>query len=318
VPDLFELYRYTPILFFSPFIIMEATNVYGIKKSMSQQASEFVNSNDMVTNVVFILILLVVGVLLFNYIISLVLYFKYPSNSPHLIDGMVDTKDAEMKITQNPHDSSAKTILISENEDKGLEFSWSFWIYLEDLDYRRGELKNVFVKGDNLYQAQKDEDGVPVEIDDINNIINSPGVYLTPYDNKMMFVFNTYDKVIEKFEVDNIPMKKWVNVIIKCENKTIDIFMNTAFVKRYKLSSLPRQNYNNVYIGKNKGFAGYVSNLWYFNYGLGTREIGNIYRDGANTELLNKKPATLTNQFGEKGILGSFKMNFLSFRWFFQ
>ena len=89
---------------------MEAQNVYGIKKSMSQQASEFVSSNDMVTNVVFILILLVVGVLLFNYIISLMLYFKYPGNSPHLIDGMVDTKDAEMKITQNPHDSSAKTI----------------------------------------------------------------------------------------------------------------------------------------------------------------------------------------------------------------
>lgn len=297
---------------------MEAQNVYGIKKSMSQQASEFVSSNDMVTNVIFILILLVVGVLLFNYILSLILHFKNPNNSPHLIDGMVDTKDAEMKIMQNPHDSSAKTILISENEDKGLEFSWSFWIYVEDLDYRRGELKNVFVKGDNIYQLQKNEDGTPVEIDEINNTINSPGVYLTPHDNRLLFVFNTYDRVIEKFEVDNIPMKKWVNVVMRCENRTIDIFMNTSFVKRYKLSSLPRQNYNNVYIGKNKGFSGYVSNLWYFNYGLGTREISNIYRDGANTTLLNKKQNSLTSQFSQKGILGSFKMNFLSFRWFFQ
>ena len=94
--------------------------------------------------------------------------------------------------------------------------------------------------------------------------------------------------------------------------------MNASFVKRHKLSSLPKQNYNNVYIGKNKGFSGYVSNLWYYNYGLGTREISNIYRDGANTKLLNANSLGVNAQYSEKGLFGHFKTNFLSFRWFFQ
>jgi hypothetical protein len=368
---------------------MEAQNVYGIKQiqNLSQSARDYMNTNDMMSNVIFVLLILVISIIIFNTCLKLFIYFFTPSNSPHLIDGMVDSKDAEIKITQDPKDSTSKTILISKNQEKGLEFTWSFWIYIEDLDYRRGELKNVFVKGDNidtnyvnldapcpsdltcatpptlnqqsilnLYRTllkrepdttgfndyvtalndnTKTLDTISQEImnsseyinsqttngepnDEINNTINGPGVYLTPFDNKLLFVFNTYDNVIEKFEVDNIPMNNWLNVIMRCENKTIDVFMNSSFTKRYKLSSLPKQNYNNVYIGKNKGFSGYVSNLWYFNYALGTRAINGIFRDGANTNILNRRTNSMRSQVAKSGIFGSYKSNFLSFRWFFQ
>lgn len=368
---------------------MEAQNVYGIKQiqNLSQSAQDYMNTNDMISNVIFVLLLLVVCIIIFNTCLKLFVYFMSPSNSPHLIDGMVDAKDAEIKITQDPKDSSSKTILVSNDQEKGLEFTWSFWIYIEDLDYRRGELKNVFIKGDNLslnyidldspcpsnlgcsappsqnqqsilnlyrtllkrepdaqgfdtYLSQLNDgtktlDDISQEImnsqeytnnqtsnggpyDEINNTINGPGVYLTPFDNKLLFVFNTYDNVIEKFEIDNVPMNTWLNVIVRCENKTIDVFFNSSFTKRYRLSSLPKQNYNNVYIGKNRGFSGYVSNLWYFNYALGTRAINNIYRSGANTNILNRKTNSIQSQISNSGIFGSYKSDFLSFRWFFQ
>lgn len=294
---------------------MDSQNIYGIKEnsSLSKTASDFIKSNDMIGNVVFILVLLVVSIVIFNICVKYFFYFLTPSNSPHLIDGMIDTKDSEMKIMQDPNKSSSKTIIVSNNEDKGLEFSWSFWLYIDDLDYRRGELKNVFVKGDNVYTDTNNDGGENYE--EINNTINGPGVYLTPFDNKLLFVFNTYDNIIEKFEIDNIPLNKWLNIIIRCENKTIDVFINGSFSTRYILSSLPRQNYNNVYIGKDGGFAGYVSNLWYYNYGLGTRAISNIYKKGANTTLLNDK-AKQAGSNNETSMIDSFRKNYLSFRWF--
>lgn len=89
---------------FSPFNIMESTNIYGIKpqSSFSKSANDFIQSNDMVGNVIFILGLLVIGIIIFNIIMKTFLYILLPTNSPHLIDGMVDTKDSETKIIQDP------------------------------------------------------------------------------------------------------------------------------------------------------------------------------------------------------------------------
>jgi hypothetical protein len=300
---------------------MEAENIYGIKdnRSLSKKTSDFINSNDIMSNVVFVLMLLVICIIIFNMCIELFLYIMMPTNSPHLIDGMVDTKDSEMKIIQDPSKSNSKTILISNNESEGLEFTWSWWIYVDDLDYRRGELKNVFVKGDNLYTNNSNEE--QKQYNGVDHMINGPGVYLTPFENKLLFAFNTYDNVIEQFEIDNIPMNKWLNVIIRCEQRTIDVFINSAFAKRYKLKSLPKQNYNNVYIGKNGGFAGYVSNLWYYNYALGTKAINSLYRMGASTNILNDRSKETKGSGGgttQSGLFGNFRNNFLSFRWFIE
>ena len=216
---------------------------------------------------------------------------------------------------QDPSKSGSKTIIPSSGEPTGLEFTWSFWLYIDDLDYRRGELKNVFVKGDDLYDNVTEENK-----NTENHIMNSPGVYLTPFDNRLLFVFNTFDEITETFEIDNIPLNKWVNIVIRCEDKTIDVFVNSTFSRRYILSSLPRQNYNNVHIGKHGGFAGFVSDLRYYNYAIGTREIQNSYRKGPNTKLLNDSSSEASEQAKQSSLTStvSFKPDFLSFRWMNQ
>ena len=295
---------------------MEAQNIYGIDRSgsLSDRGIEFMKSNDYMSNIVFILALIVIFIIIFNMVVGYFTYLLSPHNSPHLIDGMIDAKDSEMRITQDPNNSNSKTILPSSNQDEGIEFTWSFWVYLDNLDYRRGELKNIFVKGDNMYTQNNNSEDLEL-YGEINNVINGPGVYLTPHDNKLMFVFNTFENVIEKFEVDNIPMNKWLNVMIRCKGKTIDIFFNSVLTKRFKLQSLPKQNHNDVYIGKDGGFAGYLSNLWYYNYALGTREIANVYNKGANTNLLNDKAKLAANSKESSSILNEHSQNYLSFRW---
>ena len=58
-----------------------------------------------------------------------------PEDSPHLIDGMVDAKQ-QIVFPQDPADSNAVTIYRSVNENKGIEFTWSVWIFIDDLKYK--------------------------------------------------------------------------------------------------------------------------------------------------------------------------------------
>ena len=55
----------------------------------------------------------------------------------------------------------------------------------------------------------------------------------------------------------------------------------------------------------NGGFDGNVSNLWYYNYALGTAAIQKIVSDGPNTNMIGN------NGMNDKS------RNYLSLRWFF-
>ena len=70
------------------------------------------------------------------------------------------------------------------------------------------------------------------------------------------------------------------------------------------MKGVPKQNYGNVYVGMNGGFSGYLSNLRYFNYGLGTSEIQNIVDSGPD---LTMKSGDMTESMPK----------YLSLRWFF-
>jgi hypothetical protein len=76
-----------------------------------------------------------------------------------------------------------------------------------------------------------------------------------------------------------------VNVIIRCENNKLDVFINGTITRSMELNGVPKQNYGDVYIAANGGFSGYISNLWYYNYALGTLEISNLVKQGPNTTL---------------------------------
>ena len=64
-----------------------------------------------------------------------------------------------------------------------------------------------------------------------------------------------------------------------------------------------KQNYGSVYVAQNGGFQGNISNLWYFNYALGTSEIQRIANQGPNLTFKGKAQNNDTD--------------YLSLRWYF-
>ena len=266
-------------------------NSFSTSKGTSN--SDFLNSNSLVAKFIFLLIVIFGFIVLLKFGLTIISYFLNSNTSPKLINGMVDAKQSII-FQQDPGDKGAVTIFRSVNGPKGIEFTWSVWIYINNLQYSEGQYKNIFYKGN----SNLGENG-------LNFPNNAPGLYIAPNSNNLVVMMNTFNEIKEEIMIPDIPMNKWVNVIIRCQNKTMDVFINGTITRSLELMGVPKQNYGNVYVGMNGGFDGYISNLWYYNYALGTLAIQNLVKGGPNTKMLGSNGMNIKDS------------NYLSLRWFF-
>ena len=233
---------------------------------------------------------------LFRFGIIAISYLTQPTDSPKLITGMVDAKQM-IKIPQDPSTSGAITVYRSDNENNGIEFTWSVWIFIENLsNYMEHKYKNVFYKGNAGIQEQG-----------LNFPNNAPGLYIAPDTNALIVMMNTYNSINEETVIPDIPLNKWVNVIIRCKNTTLDVYINGTLVKRHLMAGVPKQNYGDVYASLNGGFSGNTSDLRYFESALSTSKIQAIVNKGPNTKLITGK------SIGKKD-----SNKYISTRWYLQ
>jgi hypothetical protein len=269
----------------------------GFGTSSLTGSSDFMQSNSLVAKVAFLLLVLFGFIVLLRIGIAILGYFYGPAENPKLINGMVDASQL-MVIDQDPSIEGSKTIPRSVNATDGIEFTWSCWIFINNLTENAGQYKCVFYKGNDFATGKSDQEG-------INFPNNAPGVYIAPNTNDLVIFMNTFNVINEQITVTNIPLNKWVNIIIRCQNTTIDVYINGTITKSQELHGVPKQNYGNVYVGMNNGFSGYISNLWYYDYALGTTEIQNMVSKGPNTNMVGNSSLSMKNP------------NYLSLRWFF-
>jgi len=274
----------------------------GIKSFTSGSGSDsFLESNGLIAKFGFILLVVIIFVALIRVAVTILNSIMSPKSDPILIDGMVDGR----MMMSFPQDQSIKgsiPIIRSRNERGGIAFTWSVWLFIDDLTYgEEGEYKHIFHKGNPKIDYSSDDAGM-----NIPN--NAPGLYLDKSENKLVAVMSTFDKIKEKVEINNIPMNKWFNVILRVnEQNKFDIYINGKLVKRHILSSVPKQNYEDVYVAMNGGISGNISSLRYYSRALGTFEIGNLIRQGPNIEVKGNdmSPSSVS------------KANYLSLNWFF-
>lgn len=283
-------------------------------------SGEFVNSNNFIAKIIFIILVIILFVALFKFGVSIISLLMTPDGSPYLYKNMKDAKQVII-IPQDPKSKGSIPVLRSRNQYDGLEFSYSVWIFIDDPTYREDQMfKHIFHKGnDNLGN------------DSIYYPNNSPGLYLfngkpghienpgkiDKYDYKYPVMgllvrqnIFTNEKKNEDFyediNIEGIPIKKWVNIIVRVDNQNIiDVFINGKLMKRKKLSGIVKQNYDNVFVNMNGGFSGFLSGLRYFNYSLGTFEISSIVSAGPSMKM-------------DTSSMGQTKPAYLSAKWFFS
>jgi hypothetical protein len=234
-------------------------------------SSQFLQSNTIVAKFAFLILVIVGFLFLLNIGISLVQYFVNPSSSPYIIRGLISGQTAKT-LSQDPSKGDVKTIIrISNNQSTGIEFTWSTWIYINDLGSDSTKYKFVFNKGDLNFGANN-----------ITQVNNAPGLYIAPSNGesaKLRIIMDTSDAANSNnyIDVDQIPIRKWVNVIIRLENTMIDVYINGTISGRLNLPLVPKQNYNDINVCQGGGFSGNLSDLRYFDRALSVIEINNIY-----------------------------------------
>jgi hypothetical protein len=242
--------------------------------NQSGATSSFSSSNSIIAKFAFFILIVISFMFLLSLGISLIGYFILPSSNPYIIKGMVDGS-YPVRIPQNPNDSKSVPILKSNNQSTGMEFSWSTWVYLNDLGTSTTKYQHIFSKGNNVFN----------EANNIASVNNAPGLYLVPSENTFRVIMNTVspDKVNEIVDISNIPIKKWVNVIIRLQNTVLDIYINGTVSKRIVLQYVPKQNYDDIFVCQNGGFVGKLADLRYFNRALNIFEINSLVSSGPNT-----------------------------------
>ena len=221
-------------------------------------------------------ILLIVG-------INVIGYLMQPASRPYVIKGMVPGS-VPLIIKQDPKMEGSVPIERSMNEIHGLEFTWAVWLNITDLG-KTGEYQHIFHKGDNNIQAAGQHIGM-------NFPNNAPGLYLAPNKNELVVIMNTFTTINEEVRIPNIPLNKWLHVIIRVENSNLDIYINGSLAKRHVLGNVAKQNYGNVHVGLNGGFSGYISDLRYYNYSLSPGEIVSIVDKGPDLVVNSKSNMT--------------------------
>jgi hypothetical protein len=255
---------------------------------------DYSQSNTLVAKIAFLFLVLFLFVILLKVGTSILGWMYATNESPHLINGMVSGKQMQV-FQQDPSTKNPQTIVRSTNTINGIEFTWSAWIYIDDLQYLQGQYRHVFSKGNS------DPNSLGMMFPN-----NAPGVYITPNKNDLLIVMNTFNVINEEILIPDIPLNKWVHVLLRLENRNLDVYINGSIARSANLTGVPKQNYGDVFVGLNGGFDGYVSNLWYYDYALTISEINRLMKKGPNTKMvgsdMNKK----------------LKNNYLSLRWYFN
>jgi hypothetical protein len=258
---------------------------------------EFLNSNSLIAKFAFLLLVIVLFVIALRLGSSIFSWIFSPSPNPILINGMVDSKQM-LVIQQDPSIKGSIPIMRSVDDAQGMEFTWSVWMYIDDFTYKQNEYKHVFHKGNDDINVTNPPIG-------LNYPNNAPGLYITPDTNDLIVIMNTFDTINETVLIKDIPLNKWINVIIRLNNQhQLDIYINGTLTKRHMLKGVAKQNYGNVYASMNGGFSGYTSELRYFGSAIGTNKIQDIVNKGPN---MNMNSADLTKT----------KPHYLSTRWYF-
>lgn len=277
-----------------------ASNRYDVNPSQ-----DFINSNSLLAKIAFLLMVLLGFVVVLRMGISLMTLIFTQSNDPRLISGMVEANQLVV-ITQDPSVSGAITVPRSVNATDGIEFTWSVWIYIDDLTYNAGKYRCVFYKGNSYATDVNASAEEQQEQQGLNFPNNAPGLYISPTTNNLVVFMNTFNVINEQVTIEDVPLNKWVNVIIRCQNTTLDIYVNGVIIKSHELHGVPKQNYGDVYVAANGGFDGNISDLWYYSYALGTTDIANLVRKGPDTTSSSDSFLTQQKDF-----------DYLSMRWIF-
>jgi len=99
------------------------------------------------------------------------------------------------------------------------------------------------------------------------------------------------DFTSEGYLIPNIPLQRWVNLIMSVTGRTLDVYLDGKLVKTYILPGVARTDTSDdIIIGNSealRGFSGWTSKFQYFANSSNPLQAYDIYKAGPGTSLLS-------------------------------
>jgi hypothetical protein len=214
------------------------------------------------------IIMLLIGISL---IIYYILVLRYTFINKQLGDPwLIETTHS----LQNPKTIRSELIRRSNDSKYGVEFTYTFWIYIEKWPTEDTDKTHLLHKGENSETP----------------ILQAPGIWLQNNTNTMIINMNSLKNLDNTVNIEYFPIKKWVHVSVMLINSNLDVFINGKLIKRKQLLyttpdlkthvSPPKENYGNLYISNSDaGIRGYISRFRYFNSAIPFWRIEQMVKD---------------------------------------
>jgi hypothetical protein len=87
--------------------------------------------------------------------------------------------------------------------------------------------------------------------------------------------------------VDNIPIQKWVHLLISVYGRTLDTYIDGKLVRTCDMKGIPVVNpLSPIYVTPNGGFSGWTSHFQYWGDATDPQTAWNIYKQGYGGSFL--------------------------------
>jgi hypothetical protein len=238
-------------------------------------------------------------------VVLIITFFIYIFSDPYTL--------SNLQNGQNMSTITASSLASNGTNVPSTNFAYSIWFYVNDFNYQYGIPKIIFGRMGSPSNSSSGSipnvegmDPCPAVI--LGAIQNNLDIFLTCYPglNKQPTPMasgvgktSTSNSIVHKCSVANVPIQKWVNLVISVYGRSLDVYLDGKLVRTCLLPGVANVNNNaNVYITPNGGFNGWTSKFQYYPTSLNPQEVYNIYTRGYGgnmfTNLFNSYEVQIT------------------------
>jgi hypothetical protein len=224
-----------------------------------------------------IVILIVVLVLIF-------ILIKYVFSDPYTLQNIQSGKVAST--------INSTSLATNGSSVPSSNFAYSIWFYVNDWNYRYGESKVIFGRMGSMSSKGSGS------VSGVSGLDPCPAVVLGAVENNIAVSLGCYPgidqepttpggtTVVKTCSVANIPIQKWVNLIVNVYGRSMDIYIDGKLVRTCLLPGVASVNNDaNVYVTPNGGFEGWTAKFQYYPNSINPQEAWNIYTQGYSSWL---------------------------------
>lgn len=187
-----------------------------------------------------------------------------------------------------PQTIDSSSLAQSTSGSSSANFTYSIWIYINDWSYNYGQEKIIF--------ARSGETSTTRVTTPISVLSPSPLVMLGATENNLIVsqeIYNTTTTTTTSTTptstftcgISNIPIQKWVNILISIYGRSMDLYLDGKLVRTCVMPGIAKVSSTTpVYLTPNGGFSGYYSKFQYFPNATDPQTAWNIYAQGYSNQ----------------------------------